>query len=312
MAKSASTQVMNRQISLLDRLKAWWFGYELRIVPKAPPMPVVKEHDVRADTHKWEDLRIQLLQDVWGAGNSTPGDAEYIEELIKPFGLDPSKTVLDIGSGLGGVGRAMSEKFGVWVTCMEREHGMVEAGMEISTMAGMAKKAPVLTFDPEKFEFKPKSYDCIFSKESLYTILNKEQFFKDTCRALKDGGQFLFTDFVAAEDPDEKVLAAFKEGEDGPVQIWSKLEYEKGFTTGNVQSRIFEDMTDRYLAMVKSGWSDYLSAIKERGSDKDMEEVLVAELELWARRTHAMESGAVRLYRFLAIRQSQTQMMSDW
>jgi len=312
MAKSASTQVLRGQISLLDRLKAWWFGYELRIVPKAPPPPVVKQHDVRADRHQWENLRIQLLQDVWGEGNSTPGDEEYIEELIKPFGLDPSKNVLDIGSGLGGVGRTMSDKFGVWVTCMEREHEMVEAGMELSTMAGMAKKAPVLTFDPEKFEFKPKSYDCIFSKEALYTILDKEQFFKDTCRALKDGGQFLFTDFIATDEADEKILSSFKEGEAGSVQVWTKLDYEKGFTDGNVQSRIFEDMTDRYLAMVKSGWSNYLREMKEKGSDKAMEDVLVSELELWARRTHAMESGAVRLYRFLAIRQSQTQMMSDW
>lgn len=312
MAKSADTQVMKGQISLFDRLKAWWFGYELRIVPKAPPMPAIKEHNVRADSHEWENLRIQLIQDVWGEGNATPGDEEYIEELIKPFGLDPSKNVLDIGAGLGGVGRTMSDKFGVWVTCMEREHEMVEAGMEISTMAGMVKKAPVLAFDPEKFEFKPKSFDCIFSKESLYTIQNKEQFFKDTCRALKDGGQFLFTDFIVGDEPDEEILKSWKDGEGSGLQVWTKLQYEQGFTAGNVQSRIFEDMTDRYLEMVKSGWADYLSQMKENGVDRKMEEVLVSEMELWARRTHALESGTIRLYRFLAIRQSQTQMLSDW
>ncbi|WP_020591182.1 class I SAM-dependent methyltransferase [Kiloniella laminariae] len=312
MAKASGTESKKGQISLLDRLKAWWYGYELRVVPKAPVMPAIKQHDVRADTHQWENLRIQLLQDVWGAGNSSPGDEEYIQELIKPFGLDPSKNILDIGAGLGGVGRIMSNTFGVWVTAMERGHELVEAGMEISTMAGMAKKAPVMAFDPEKFEFRPKSFDCIFSKESFYTIQNKEQFFKDTCRALKDGGQFLFTDFIASDDADPKALEAWKNAEGVPVQVWSSLDYEKGFTAGNVQKRVAEDITDRYLEMVKRGWTEYLGRLKAGGTDKKMEEVLVSEMELWAERTVALESGVIRLYRFLAIRQSQTQMMSDW
>lgn len=302
---------MKSKVSLWERIKAWWNGYELRVVPKVKPQAEPPQHEVRVDPHEWDNCRIQLLQDVWGEGHSSPGDEDDILEMIKPFGLDPSKSVLDIGSGLGGCGRVMSNAFGVWVTCLERDKAMAEAGMEISTMAGLAKKAPVMVFAPEEYEFKPKSFDCIFSKEMFYSITGRERIFKDVCKALKEEGQLLFTDFVRVEGGDQQAVDDWLEAEPTDTELWTVLDYEKGFTQGNVQSRIAEDVTERYLEIVTQGWSDYMEKLKRDKINKEAEEVLFQEMDLWAKRTKALEGGGLRIYRFFAIRKA-SKMLSDW
>ena len=49
-------------------------------------------------------------------------------------------------------GRVMAESFGVWVTGLEAERELVKVGMALAEKAGLAKKAPVVIFDPDSFE----------------------------------------------------------------------------------------------------------------------------------------------------------------
>lgn len=310
---ASAKQSPKGKITLLARLKAWWEGYELAVVQKGAGGTLeVPEHDVRAGQHTWDSPRVQIVQDVWGEGFSSPGDAEYLIEMLKPFALTPAMSVLELGAGLGGASRVMAEHFGVWVTAFEADRDFADAGMELSTMAGLAKKAPVAAFDPENFEYKEMSCDCIYAKELFFTVKKKKELLSVVGDALKDRGQLLFTDFVKAEEvKDTEALAEWEAAEPVEPSLWSLKDYDMAMTRQKIEIRITEDITDDFREIVTKGWARYLASAVKGGVSDAMAEVVVSEAELWARRAKALESGDLRVCRIYGLKK-QGNLLSDW
>jgi SAM-dependent methyltransferase len=261
--------------SLRDRLKAWWEGYELLETPAAQPTEA--EHDGEPEAprvlhyeppkQRWETSRVTLVQKVWGEGFATPGGHNHILDMIKILGLDPALTVLDLGAHLGGAGRVMSGKFGVWVTGFEADPALVEAGMGLSVKAGMGEKAPVLAFDPGTFEHKQSSVDCVFSKEFLFTVADKRKFLKAVEDLLKPKGQLLFTDFVLAKpNLRSPTLENWIENEPERPYPWAIEDYEEAFGGLRIDIRVAEDITKAFRAMVIKGWGPTTPSRPVRGA----------------------------------------------
>ena len=184
--------------SLRERFQAWWDGEEI-LEPLAEPAPEPEpKHEVHYEAPKqhWETSRVSLVQNVWGEGFASPGGRDHVLNMVTIFGLDPAMTVLDLGAGLGAAARIMCEKFGVWVTGLEADAALAEAGMALSVKVGLGEKAQIKVFDPDKFEHKQKSVDCVFSKEFLFTVGDKTKFLTAIEDLLKPKGQLLFTDFI--------------------------------------------------------------------------------------------------------------------
>ncbi len=297
-----------------DRFKAWWNGHELTAA-EIRKFAVPATHEVRYEgpNLEWETARLRLVQELWGEGFCDPGGMEHILNMIKFFGLDPSMSVLDLGAGLGGASRTMSEKFGVWVSGLEASKDLAEAGMALSVMAGMGKKAAISHFDPETFEHKAKSIDCIFSKEFLYTIADKPAFLKTVENVMKPRGQLLFTDYVLASSADRSV-AYEKWLELEPVQphVWSVQDYKEALTTLHLDIRVAEDITNQFHATVTQAWARYIKELQTRGSVPEDAAVLVEEVELWARRVQAIESGNLQIFRIHALKRDTERLMSSW
>jgi cyclopropane fatty-acyl-phospholipid synthase-like methyltransferase len=312
-AKSNSAVRKSDRAPFWDRFAAWWNGYEL--VPKARKATVLSTHDVRYErpTLAWETERLRVVQELWGEGFADPGGAEHILNMAKFFGLDPSMSVLDLGAGLGGASRAMSEKFGVWVSGLEANEELAEAGMAMSVMAGMGKKAAISHFDPDTFEYKAKSIDCVFSKEFFFKIADKPAFLHTLESVMKPRGQLLFTDYVVASSA-EKTVAYEKwlEFEPDPPHIWSIQDYREALATLHLDIRVAEDITDQFHATVTQSWARYIKELQSRGVAPETTEVLVQEVELWARRVQAIEAGNLQVYRIHALKMDTDRLMSSW
>ena len=136
-SKAAVNQAASGKIPFWVRLKAWWEGYDLAIRQKQQipvDMGELSQDTVRYEEDQRVSKRLEIMQQLWGTGMSGPGDEEYILKLVKPFGLDPAFTVIDVGAGLGGATRLISEKFDIWITGLESDREVANAGMELSTM----------------------------------------------------------------------------------------------------------------------------------------------------------------------------------
>jgi ubiquinone/menaquinone biosynthesis C-methylase UbiE len=307
------------KIPLRLRVKAWWEGHDLELrrreLEKKPILTADKHHKVRYEgpDKEWETARIALMQEVWGPGFAGPGGEERILELVKPLGLNPAMSLLELGAGLGGAARIMADHFGVWVSGLEADPPLAEAGMELSTIAGLAKKAPVNVVDPENLEPQSKAYDCVFSKESLFTVKDKDRLFEVIDLTLKDRGQMLFTDFVLAEpDLSSPAIDAWLAAERVTPRPWALEDYAKVLTHHKLDTRISEDITDETRKQITECWANYMSRVDQTSLDDAMSSALVSEAEMWTRRVKLMEAGDLKVCRILAVKPHSERLLSDW
>lgn len=314
--KTAAATTIAGKIPFWERFLAWWEGYEAGAGRRGRVRPtVVTGHDVRyeAPRQRWETARLKLVQEVWGEGFSSPGGAEYIQTMVKFFGLNPAMSVLDLGAGLGGATRTMSDRFGVWVTGLEADKDLAEAAMALSTKAGMAKKAPISHFDPETFTHKIRSIDCAFSKEFLFTVKDKPALLRTVEGALKPRGQFLFTDYVLkVAGQSSAALQKWRDIEPHTPHPWSVNDYRQALAELHLDVRVVEDNTKDFHRMVTQAWADYIRRLEAQGVAPAAAPALVDEIELWTHRIKAIESGDLKVYRFHALKKDTDRLMSSW
>lgn len=302
--------------SLKDRFRAWWEGDEL--APAATPAgvaPAPKDKSGAASQKAappnitplfpWESPQIRIAQQIWGAGFHKPGGTDYVLKLVKPFALNPSMSVTVFGAGLGGGARIIATDFGVWVVGYEPNAELAKAGREMSIMAGLEKKAEIAHFDAKQFAPRDGTSDCILSNETLFLVQDKDKLLVQLERSLKVRGQIVVTDFVRADDVAEAdPRLGGLAGQDGaPTAFWSTADYVRRFRDLKFDLRVNEDMTANYRHMVMEGWVNFTQGGGEKSANaRAFPEALVAEVELWTRRLAAIDSGALKVMRFYAIK----------
>jgi SAM-dependent methyltransferase len=287
------------------RFRAWWDGTESPM-PEATSAaaPVAAPAPAPAAAVATLDLpAIKVTQEIWGEGFDRPGGAAFILTLVKPFALNPSMTVMDFGAGLGGSTRAISSEFGVWVHGFEPDLARAAGAHELSVKRGM-KKAEIKPYTPQDFLPKPATYDCIFSGETLHTSPEAEKLLGTFERALKARGQLAIADFVrapgvAADDPR---LAGFASRSGKANHFWSDEDYQKRMKGLKFDVRVDEDLTDTYRSMVIEAWVNFTQSGGSAACAKAYPDELVAEVTFWTQRMAALDSGAVRLKRYYAIK----------
>lgn len=317
----AKPKTGRRRVPLRLRLKAWWDGCDLVVHEVDEPAaaaaietPARTTIGYRDPDRPWETPRVKLAQMLWGEGFSHPGGVDEAVRLVKPFALDPAMTVLDLSAGLGGGARALVEQFGVWVTGLDQDGEFAEAGMQISTLGGVAKKAEIAKYRPDRLELRANSVDCITCRELFHTVADKRQMLHTVGEGLKTRGQLLFTDYMLAAggDPQSSAIRAWLAVEPTPVELWSLDEFARCLTEEKFEVRVTEDVTGTFRGMAIGAWAGLTGRIAGMSLAPELKACMVAELERWMRRIAAFDSGDLRLYRVYALKSAGSGMLSDW
>lgn len=309
------------KIPLKTKFKVWWEGYDIEDVearlraaagappPSAPPVPKqLPAEQALSASMTWDAGRVEISQYIWGEGYCGPGGPEHVIGLSKLLALSPEMSALVIGAGLGGPARVLAKEFGVWITGVEHSKELAAAGMELSTMAGLAKKAAIMAYDPTAAEPFARNFDRALSKDGMFTVADKGHLIGCVAKKLKDGGLFLITDYFLRDEAAaaDSSYRAWKDGE--PVTPYPitggnmvALLADSGFTV-----RVNEDISDQYAAMITQAWTaadkvaGQLMANGAEGRQKIT--ALVLEAELWSRRAALLTGGQLQLRRILAIK----------
>lgn len=297
-----------------QRFKAWWDGVELA-PPEDKPAPVVEAAPEPppplVKLEPWETPAIKVTQAIWGEGFNSPGGGAFVLELVKPFAINNSMSILDFGCGPGGGLRAITKEFDVWTTGVERDKATAELGKMLSTRAGLERKAEVQLYDPDNFVARQGGYDGILSKEMIYKFDQREVILARLENNLKTRGQLTIADYLRGDKtaPDDPLLkAAF--GNTPP--LWTKAEYEKRFTELKFDLRVSEDITDKYRAMALEALDQVTRVREGKSVIRTFPEDFLREVESWGRRIAAMEGGALKVYRFYGIKMGSSSLMSNW
>lgn len=284
---------------LMARLRAWWYGIDFREL--APP-PVVEEPVVEV-AHDEQPLdKLALFQQIWGSGFVMPGGAEQIMTLVKPFGVNPAMSLLDLTAGLGAPSRHVSATFDVYITALERSAEIARRGHAMSVDAGLGRKVPITAYDPESIELRPHAFDAVYAQFLTTGVVDKERLVREVMRSLKPRGQFSFFDFMLRDgEADNPKLDKLRQVERYPVLPWKVPQYIDCLTNAGFDCRIAEDHTAVYRGYVLEGWQHLMAMVELETLPKPHLLALLEEAELCAQRLGAIDSGVLNVYRFYAV-----------
>jgi ubiquinone/menaquinone biosynthesis C-methylase UbiE len=284
----------------MARLRAWWYGVEFRDL--SPP-PMVEEESLVETTAEEAPLdRLALLQQIWGQGFLMPGGTDQIMTLVKPFGVNPAMSLLDLSAGLGGASRHVSATFDVYITAMERSAEIARRGHAMSVDAGLGRKVAVSAYDPESVELRPHAFDAVYAQFLTTGVTDKERLLREVMRCLKPRGQFSFLDFALREaEADDPRVEKLRRIERYPVLPWRVSQFIDALTAASFDCRIAEDHTEIYRARVMEGLTHIMQMAEAHNLPKSHLLALLEEAELWGQRMAVIDSGALSVYRFYAV-----------
>lgn len=260
------------------------------------------EDEVDIILARWTPERLNIIDKLWGEGCISPSSAEFLQTTAPLLGLSGEKSLLLMGAGLGGLGRALVETTGVWVTGVEDDEELAGIGKELTKMTGMQKRAPVTLNDFEQPKLKESAFNAVVSLETLYKVANKEQLYKAMIGALRVQGELRMTDFVIPkEEPPNEALKSWLALEPTPPTLWTPDKIHFVLSSMNVDMRPADDITAKYRSCVFKGFFGYLSQVT-KPELMEVSDDLIAEVEFWAKTISAIDSGALKVFQFHAIK----------
>ncbi len=305
------------------RLRARWEGYDdpaeyylfeqqlndyrrwlqRMLVLAARPIPEDEgELDLDDEVGRWPPERLKLYGKLFDRGIMKPGGHEYALELAKPLALDETMSCIEIGARIGGTARVLADKFGVWVTAMERDGELALLGMERSVAAGAQKKVPVQHYDPSAPDFRKKYFNVVYSFGDMFTVNKKDTFLLKLTESLREQGQLLITDYVVtgkASESSESYRKWMASEEEKP-HPWTADRYKEILGKLRFDIRIAKDETELHVHQIKTAWMTLVSELETSGLDPDFIAFLEEDMEMWMNRVKMLENGELAYYRFYA------------
>ncbi|MFP6741348.1 MAG: methyltransferase domain-containing protein [Alphaproteobacteria bacterium] len=166
---------------------------------------------------------------VWGEGWMSQGGEDEVAAVVE--GLDLSgKTVLDIGSGLGGPSVALAANHNPErVVSIDIQAEQSALAQKLATKRGVAGRITYQVVEPGPFPFADASFDVVFSVGVFLQIPTKQSLYDDIFRVLKPGGTLAANDWLGGDDDTlSPEMVSFMTG-GGLTFHWASADKTRGF-----------------------------------------------------------------------------------
>lgn len=304
-------------VPFLDRFKQWWSGDDdtesgdgIVLVKrdgdttapgtgeKSPKAITVSRQRPENDGRLWPDARVEFCRRLWATTEEDdemvePGGAAHYAELLQPTALNSTKSGLDLSAGLGGGVRYMVGGQGLWITAMEPNRELVNIGQSLSVKRGLAKRAPVLHYDPETLELPPQKHHAVLLRDRLFRMQSKHKLLEAIRQTLKPGGVLVLTDFAVDDDSstDEGPLSDWFAQEPEKPVLWTVDAYRDILESMDMVVRTFETDASDYRRMIRAGWARLIDGLQREELSRDFVDIMMREAEYWLSVERALDAG---------------------
>ncbi|MBP2228255.1 SAM-dependent methyltransferase [Azospirillum agricola] len=287
-------------------------GAALPVAGPASPLPAASLDDaeldrlslMQLDRHGepvWSPARAEGAQFLWGEDQTGPGDAQWVVDAARPFGLNAAKSVLDLSAGLGGPARALATACDTWVTGLEPSPLLAKMAMDRSRTLGLSKKAPIAHYDPEHFN-QAGSFDLVMADRIVHRVRDKEMLLDRIGDCVKPKGGILMFDYVIDGTPGSwDNWNGWREEEPLDVYPWTGTRLADELTQRNLDLRITEDLTQLHRRQIVERVRKLGEALKTNAPGSRVLAALSRELKLWWARLQVLGNG-LRFCRYVAMK----------
>lgn len=166
----------------------------------------IQTHYKRSDLAS--DILVALEQAGKDVNSLSPEDLAPIDsfhirgraatlELARAAGLDATKRVLDVGSGVGGTSRCLAKEFGCRVTGIDLTDEYCRAAVMLSARTGLAHLVDFRQGDATNLPFDDCTFDVVWTEHVAMNIPDKARLYKEMHRVLSPGGTLAIYDVLA-------------------------------------------------------------------------------------------------------------------
>lgn len=235
---------------------------------------------------------IRMLEIVWGDGWLSPGGSGEVDLVLEGLSLS-GKSILDIGSGAGGIDIHLVEKHDAgFVLGIDVEDTVISTARAKVEARGLTQRIGFAKIAPGPLPIPPEAFDIVFSKDAIVHIPDKQALAREVFRVLKPGGIFAASDWLIGHDnapsPEMKAYIA-AEGLD--FGMASAKRYEKalaaaGFTNIKITSRNgwYREQARREIAAMKG-------PLYEKASAELGHHFVDHNIEIWERMLVVLDRG---------------------
>lgn len=118
-------------------------------------------------------------------------------ELARAAGIDSTKQVLDVGSGVGGSSRCLAREFGCRVTGIDLTDEYCRVAAMLSERIGLSALVSYQQGDALNLPFANDTFDVVWTEHAAMNIPNKARLYLEMYRVLKPGGTLAIYDILA-------------------------------------------------------------------------------------------------------------------
>jgi len=241
------------------------------------------------------------LEAAYGKGMMSEGGAEGIEYLFDTIPLE-GKVALDIGSGLGGIAFHLADQHAMQVIGLEVNAWMVEESKRRMPDHLKNRVAFLQSCSNSSWPILKECCDMIYSRGVFIHIETKEGILQECQRLLKNEGLLVISDCLSSEEKkwgkniarlvELEKLPMFAENENGYIELLK----ENGFNLLSIRNDT--SVVLKYNQEIINNLQDPLRHQNLLNYFDEAE--LEAAIEGYASIVNALESGELKILRFVA------------
>ncbi|MFB5614856.1 MAG: class I SAM-dependent methyltransferase [Candidatus Nitrosomaritimum yanchengensis] len=120
-------------------------------------------------------------------------------EIAKLAEIQPDQKILDVGCGLGGSARYIAYQFGCSIMGIDLTKEYIDVAKKLTEYVGLTDKISFKQGSALELPFPSNHFDIVWTEHTQMNISNKERFYGELSRVLKQNGRLVFHDIFAGD-----------------------------------------------------------------------------------------------------------------